>query len=591
MKTVLQWFVYLSRGSHGLLSAAILMMVAIPLLSWFQFKWSQRFFNQITADLRDQLALLVGLLIGLFAIKALESALTRFNGYVQESLLLNLNRRIEAYQFELIQPSDITRMETPSYQQDLNLLNNNLTKLGQLLHSCLTVVKEIGIIVVYAYLIIAQSWLVLAAVVAFSFPNLLYVWRHASRLDLFFERISQAQMESSRVTSFLIMPMAIKEMLVFAAKPFFLAKWETASDKVIGQRRLFMKSEYFWGLLVDLFLPIKYAVTQLILISLLYRGEMGLGDYLAVTASLTPLDNAIRSLIVSTDTFINLRLFREKWSHFHNRYLSHSKADHSHRIDTIRNIRAEQLTFRYPERDSPALHHVSLRLNGSGSLAIVGANGSGKSTLAKILSGLHRVEENRLFYNDVPIERIDRETLLRRISIVSQDFVKYPLSVYENISLNKNNGVDPKYENIKTRYTELIPSNLIQYPDTVLGNEYLNSIQLSGGQWQRIAIARGLYKDCDMLLLDEATSELDPVAEMELIAKILTDRKDKMTVIVTHNLRLAMLTDTVIVMEDGRIAEQGPPTRLAEYSSLFKRMQDKQIPSEVPNGHGFQNVI
>jgi ABC-type bacteriocin/lantibiotic exporter with double-glycine peptidase domain len=592
MKAMLHWCAYLSRGARSLLLCSIALMIALPVLSWFQFQWSIRFFNQLTEDMQGKLPLLLGLLLGLVAIKLMESVLIRWNSYIQESMSHRFLRNIDTYQFELIKPSDITRVETPAYQQDWNLLKNNLSKLGQLLQSAISILKDAGIVIVYAYLIMAQSWLIVVAIVVFSIPNLVYVWKHASRLDQFFARISQAQMEASRVTSFLIMPLALKEMLVFAAKPFFLSKWRTASDKVLGEQQRFTKSEHTWGALVDLFSPLKYAATHALLLYLLYRGDLRIGDYLAISAALVPLDNALRSFIVSTDSFVHLKLFQQKRARFNDRYMtlsSDARADAP--LDEIRSVRLDGLTFRYPDREATALREVSLDWESPGSIAIVGANGSGKSTLAKVLAGLHRMEESRLFFNGTALEKLDRSALMQRISIVSQDFVKYPMSLFENIALSVLVEHDPQYEYIKNRYPELIPSPLRNSPETLLGNEQLNAVQLSGGQWQRIAIARGLYKDCDLLILDEATSELDSSTEAALMGKILTDRKARLTVIVTHNLNLAALAGTVVVMDNGQIVEQGPPSRLMSEPSRFRQLREQQIPLEVNPHHGFQSIV
>lgn len=596
MMSVIQWVAYLSRGSRLLLAGAVMMMIAGPLLGWYQFAWSQRFFNQLSTGFQDRLNVVIGLAVGLFVIKLVESAILRFNGYLQESLSLNLNRQIESYQFELIQPTDITQIETPSYQNDLNLLKNNLMKIGQIIQSCITVVKEAGVILVYAYLVSQYSWLVLAVILGFSFPNLLYVWKHARQLDTYFGRISQAQMEAGKVTGFLTLPMALKEMLIFAAKPFFLSKWNRATDRVMEKNKQLMRSEYSWGLLVDLSVPVKYILTQFILIRLLYQHQMMLGDYLAITAAVSPLENSLRSMIVSLDRFKYLRLFREKWKGFERKYLSSSSVtDSLQRINEIREVAVDKLTFVYPNRNLPALNEVSLRLDGSTHLAIIGPNGSGKSTLAKILAGLHQVPEESLFFNGAPIEKIDRTNLFEKISITSQDFVRYPLSVYENICMKEYASKDDDYRKLIERYPELVPDGLREAPSQVLGNDFLGAVQMSGGQWQRIAIARGLYKRSDVLILDEATSELDPVAEMEIVRKILEDRKGKMTIVVTHNMNLARMTDFVLVLNAGEIDEAGAPEALICQQSKFRQMWEMQNNDNIyaggRNQDGLQDAI
>lgn len=592
---ILRWCVYLSVGSRPLLAASVLLMAVGPLLGWYQFQWTQRFFDGITHVSREEWKLAVWLAFGLFAIKLAESSMSRIGGYVQETLALRVNRRIDAYQFELVQPSEITRIETPAYQNDLHLLKNSLTKIGQIMQTCLTVAKELGTVLVYAYLVGRYSWAALVLVFGFAFPNLLYVWKHARRLDDFFARISQAQMEAGKLAGLLTLPMALKEMLIFGAKPFFLSRWHSVADRSIREHRRLIRSEYGWGWLVDSFVPVKFIATQLIFIYMLFQGRMQLGEYMALTGAMVPLENSLRSLIVSLDGLKHFQLFRSKWAHFRKTYMPDPSSRTQKAIGELRSIELEGLTFSYPDSDRPALREVSFRLEGISSLAIVGENGSGKSTLAKAMSGLHRVEEGRMRVNGIPVEDVDRSSLYGRVSIVSQDFVRYPLSVYENIALRERPGPeeDGRFRELVGRYPELIPEEVRARPDVRLGIDYLGSVQLSGGQWQRIAIARGLYKDCDVLVLDEATSELDPAAERDIVRKILEDRADRTTLLVTHNMQLACMADCVVVMERGTIAESGPPSSLLNRASRFKDMLDKQnaISREEQVADELQSVI
>src|SRR5690606_25208132 len=160
-------------------------------------------------------------------------------------------------------------------------------------------------------------------------------------------------------------------------------------------------------------------------------------------------------------------------------------------------------TFQYPNRTDMALREVSVQLHAHETIAIVGDNGSGKSTLSKVIAGLHQVAEGCVSYNQIDSSVVNRDQLYQSFSMITQDYINYPLTIRECVGLTWG-GDSQKFDEIKRMYPYLFEQGVSD--DTVLGYEYQGSRQLSGGQWQKISIARALYKEAPYLILDEATA-------------------------------------------------------------------------------------
>ncbi|GFN31175.1 hypothetical protein PCURB6_14350 [Paenibacillus curdlanolyticus] len=216
-------------------------------------------------------------------------------------------------------------------------------------------------------------------------------------------------------------------------------------------------------------------------------------------------------------------------------------------------------------------------------MAVVGDNGSGKSTLAKCLTGLFTPSAGYVSYNKIDIRRLPKSEVFKRITVMFQDFAKYELTIKENITLSHPSGEDSDIFNRVVEQSHLI--DLMQsFPDqelTKLGPSLNNGTELSGGQWQKIAFARALFKQAELVVLDEPTAAIDPISEAELLNSIVKYCKDKMALIITHRLAICTDVDKIIVLHDGEIVEMGSHEQLialnGRYSRMFKAQADHYL--------------
>ena len=246
-------------------------------------------------------------------------------------------------------------------------------------------------------------------------------------------------------------------------------------------------------------------------------------------------------------------------------------------------IRFENVSFRYPGSERPALIDVQLTIEAGQTIALVGPNGAGKTTLVKLLSGLYALDEGKIFIGDEDISTMDRGELRCRIGVLFQDFVHYHFSAADNVGLGwlpmmaDREAVKAAAESAGA---DAIIEALPEGYDTTLGR-WFGGEQLSIGQWQRMALARAFMRKSQVLILDEPTASIDAEGEHQIFERFHELKKDATAVLITHRFSTVKMADRIIVLDAGRIVEDGTHAELMAQKGLFARMWNLQAETYV----------
>lgn len=322
------------------------------------------------------------------------------------------------------------------------------------------------------------------------------------------------------------------------------------------------------------YLAILFLLTDSIL-----AGSISTGAFVAIFSSLSALFSKMEDLV--SNSYGNVARNFGKVQNYLKFLQIPEQIDAECELKNLGDITLSNISFSYPGTTKTAIDNVSLIIKNGETIALVGENGSGKSTLVKLIIGMYKSNKGNISYSDFKISdnKILPTDVLNLTSAVFQKYQRYQMTLRENINISSNeNGssTDTSLNEACTQAGFNIVDKLTDGYETMLSREF-GGIDLSGGQWQRIAIARGFYRPHQLVILDEPTAAIDPIEETDLYNRFTEISINKTAVVVTHRIGSVKLADRILVMKNGQLVEQGIHSALiavgGEYARLYKMQE------------------
>lgn len=369
-----------------------------------------------------------------------------------------------------------------------------------------------------------------------------------------------------------------KEVRVFDLSSFFIGRFRTIANKLYADTRSLNKRRTGWGIFLAIVGVFGYYAAFVYIIKRVVDGYLTIGD-------LTFLLGSIRSLAVVLQTVIRRfsqvsqgALFLRDFFEFFQIKPKLSVTDNPRPFPNpiLEGFTFENVGFKYYNSENWANRHLNFTLHAGEKLALVGENGAGKTTLVKLLVRLYDPTEGRILLDGYDLREYDIKQLRAGVGIIFQDYLKYQMTAAENISIgniSELNNRDLIIKSAKQSLANLVIERLPNKYEQVLGRHFNNGIELSGGEWQKIALARAYMRNAQLMVLDEPTAALDARAEYEVFERFSELTKDKSAILISHRFSTVRMANRILVLEKGEIKEIGSHNELlvqgGRYAELF----------------------
>lgn len=322
---------------------------------------------------------------------------------------------------------------------------------------------------------------------------------------------------------------------------------------------------------------VRETVAYAYLVYLVTSSRLGVSDFIFYFGIITGFSNWIMSFVYCYSNIERCCHDCEAYRSFVEETDEQSADGKKADFAPIEQIEFKNVSFRYPEADSDTIHNMSFTVKKGENIAIVGENGAGKTTFIKLLCRLYDPDEGEILINGTDIRQYKRESLLKLFSPVFQDFAVFAFSVFENLSASDEYDSEKLNRALKEadilERVEKMPQREKTYLFKSLDK---NGVDISGGEQQKIALARALYKDSPVVVLDEPTAALDPIAEHEIYSRFNSFTKDKTAIYISHRLSSCVFCDRVAVFDKAKLVETGTHRELLDKDGQYAALWNAQ---------------
>lgn len=353
----------------------------------------------------------------------------------------------------------------------------------------------------------------------------------------------------------------LSEVKIYNLKNFFLDKTRAIQNEIVDQYKKPILKYIFWSTLASFLIPaIIFFFLKNFINQIIFSQKFSLGDFTFFLNAMFTFTGQTSSLLVNLGGIVENNLYVDDYFKLLNIKNKINNKDKAKRLKTIipREITFENVSFTYPGSKNFVLKNINLTIKTGQDIAIVGPNGAGKTTLIKLLFRFYDPSMGKILVDGIDLKKINLDDWYRHLGVLFQDFAKYYLTVRENIEFGDMINVNKKSPG--QALADAQGNDLLKLPkkiNQILGRWFEDGEEISVGQWQKLAIARALYRNAPILVLDEPTSNIDATSEFKIFNNLKRTYKKKTLIFISHRFSTVRMADKIYVIENGQIVEQG----------------------------------
>lgn len=523
---------------------------------------------------------LIWVVIGLWIVVTLQRTISAYMGYGRNLFVRRVELEAEKRLLTKASKVDIGNFDNSNWHDRLARAKKDVSwRPGDLTWSVLGLSSNIVTIILMASLLASLHYLLVILAIAAAVLSLALESSVTSKLYEFYYKETPEERERGYIGDLLVQPRTTKEIRAYVLADYLLERHRNLSENLFRQRALMYKSGTRVSLLTGFVTGTTLALAYLF-VSI--KGAEGLIDPGGVVLVIGAFTSVSSTLAQISSTFVSV----DQHTTFLDDYFSFLSIDQL--IKKIENPEAlpvkldkgivfDNVSFAYPGSPEKAVREFNLTIKSGELIALVGENGAGKSTIVRLLLRFYDVDKGSISIGGVDLKNTDPEELRNRIGVLFQDYANYELTVRENVTMGRpyaevfDNRV---LESLRDARSEWLVKKMPNGLDSKVGRLFEGGHDLSGGEWQRLALARIMYRDADIWILDEPTSSLDPEAEAAIFAELKENLKGRIGIVISHRFSTVRIADRIAVITDGKVSEFGSHEELMKargrYSKLFE---------------------
>lgn len=515
------------------------------------------------------------MIVGIYFFEAIEEPIESYCEFI-------LRQRLN-YWFDTNCIDKLTKIKYSHFEnsKDLDLINRIDGTAGSeavdLFNNILNLVSGIIKIVGTFILLSTYNFFISIVVVIVAVPIMIVSAKYGKLIHDWYEKNSKSRRRLTYLSSIFVDRAASFEIKEYNHYDYLNIDWRTQFKDL--RKKDFKLQIKAWkntivsGLLLNLF---EY-VTYLVMLLPTVGGTITIGAFVGLSKAISSIESLI--LWNFSSLFVFLSKSTEYWKDY-NKFLDLTNDQTDIGCDNCLHkqsvsIEFRNVSFRYENMETDVLSDVSFIIQSCELCGLVGINGAGKSTIAKLMLGLYKPTSGEILINNKSTRDMSFEEQVGYFGVTYQDFSRYNISILDNVALLSQNDATAKVKSILNSlgfdYSKF-PSEV----DSLVGHSFGNGIDISGGEWQKIAIARMLFTDRPFCIMDEPTASLDPISEVELYKQIQTAFSGKTSLLITHRLGATVICDNIIVLSGGKIVESGTFSELLERGGVYAKMYNEQ---------------
>jgi len=377
---------------------------------------------------------------------------------------------------------------------------------------------------------------------------------------------------------------AAKELKLFGLRKFLIERFTTLSDEIYAENTGLSRRKLIAGSLLSMVGTMGYYSAYVFVIWRTVNGQLSIGTLTFLAGAIQQASSNIQQIFSTIAAIGDQALFLTDLLAFFNMQPTiRSKPNALPAPRPIKQgIEFRNVSFSYPGNSRLILDHINFHVHPTERLALIGENGQGKTTIVKLITRLYDPSDGQILLDGVDLREYDLEDLHREMGVIFQDFMRYEMTAAENIAVGRVEELSNPELLRAAAQKSMADATIARLPrgyDQMLGRRFENGVDISGGEWQKVALARAYLRNAQILILDEPTAALDARSEFEVFQRFAELTAGKMALFISHRFSTVRSADRIIVLENGKIAEEGSHDHLARLGGRYAEMFEMQASS------------